>query len=79
MRARSIILMTVTWLLTSPADTAEIRRILTNHFGYETDGPKRAVVQVTVAAGRAGRLSLRCGAGRQAPALVGYPEGASPT
>lgn len=24
---------------------------------------------VTVAAGRAGRLSLRCGAGRQAPAL----------
>ncbi|PWB77730.1 MAG: glycoside hydrolase [Holophagae bacterium] len=46
MRARSIILMAVTWLLTTHADAAETRRILTNHIGYEVEGPKRAVVQV---------------------------------
>ncbi len=47
MRARSIILMAVTWMFTMQADASEARRILTNHLGYEVDGPKRAVVQVT--------------------------------
>jgi hypothetical protein len=46
MRARTIILMAVTSLLTTPADATDVRRILTNHIGYEADGPKRAVVQL---------------------------------
>ncbi|HQN97333.1 MAG TPA: glycoside hydrolase family 9 protein [Thermoanaerobaculales bacterium] len=47
MRARCLMLVTLTGLLTTPAHAAETRRVLTNHIGYETDGPKRAVVQLT--------------------------------
>jgi len=45
MRARSIILVAVTGLFTTPALATDARRVLTNHIGYEGDGPKRAVIQ----------------------------------
>ncbi len=48
MRARSIVLMAVTWLLTLHADADDTRRVLTNHIGYQADGPKRAVVQMAL-------------------------------
>jgi hypothetical protein len=46
MRARSIILMAVIWSIATQASSADVPRVLTNHIGYETEGPKRAVVQL---------------------------------
>lgn len=45
MRASTVCLMIATGLLLPPSLSAETTRVLTNHIGYETQGPKRAVVQ----------------------------------
>jgi len=45
MRCLSIALILLAGVLTAPRLSAHTVRVLTNHIGYEADGPKRAVVQ----------------------------------
>jgi len=45
MRCLSIALILFAGVLTAPRLSAHTVRVLTNHIGYEADGPKRAVVQ----------------------------------
>ncbi len=45
MSAFSLFLIIFASLLSTPHVSADTMRVLTNHIGYETRGPKRAVVQ----------------------------------